>query len=199
MKTINWILTFIVAAIIVAAFFVIRGSFTSTKVKIGSDELVIKKTAYDSLLILANRPVVFKLDTVFIKGKTVTVTKRVPTEKVIDSITYYSDTIKRSDIDAKVEFAMLGELLDLRWEYTPIVKEIREVKTEYVTKFVDKKVDVPKNGLYVYGIAGGNEKSFIYGGGIDFINKRDKTLGYQYQRFGKDNFHSIKIGLKIKF
>jgi hypothetical protein len=56
---------------------------------------------------------------------------------------------------------------------------------------------VPQNGFYLYGIAGGNDKSFLFGGGLDFITKKNTEIGYMYQRFGTDNFHSIKVGIKL--
>jgi hypothetical protein len=43
----------------------------------------------------------------------------------------------------------------------------------------------------------GNANAFIFGGGLDFITKKNTELGYMYQRLGSDGFHSVKLGVKL--
>jgi len=174
------------------------------------NEIIIKQSTWDSLQALANKPPEIKIDTQWITKPTVTPDPQpsIP-EPTIDELwpeasipVYdYADSLVNKEINVWVNYKVRGELLAREWRYKPITTEISIdsiIYKPYPVK-VDKLVTVSKNGLYAYGIAGGNESAFIYGGGLDLITKKETMIGYQFQRFGTDNFHSVRLGIKIKF
>ena len=165
------------------------------------DEVVVKKDIWEEMIALANKPSVMHIDTVYVKGETVYVDNPIPVP-VIDpkdtTINIYHDSLLRKDIDVVYTAKIRGTLLNRKWSYNPIVTEILRVDSIYVPKIVEMPVEVPRNGLYVSGLAGGNASAFIFGGGLDLITKKETMIGYQFQRFGDDNFHLIRFGGKIK-
>ena len=168
---------------------------------IAKDEMIIKKSIWDSIQVLANKPPIVKIDTHYIKGDIVYVpTTPLPPPKPEpkdSTINNYADSLFRKDIQVWYNFKVRGTLLDRSWRYLPIQISILEQKTVFVPHFIDRPVKTPANGLFVNGLAGGNEKSFLFGGGADFITKKGTEIGYQYQRFGTDNFHSVKVGVRL--
>ena len=168
------------------------------------DEMIIKTSVWDSILAVADMKPEIIRDTIFIKGKTIYITTPLP-EPVIDSsdkaLTTYQDSIVNDEIDVHYDFKVQGKLISRDWSYTPIIKEITIETIKYVPKLVEVPtiVKTAQNGLYGYGVAGGNKAAFLFGGGLDLITKKETMIGYQYQRFGDENFHSIKLGVKIKF
>ena len=165
------------------------------------DEVLVKKDIWKDMIALADKPAVTHIDTFYIKGETVYVDKLIPVP-VVDpadtTINIYNDSLLRKDIDVQYTMKVRGELLNRKWSYNPIVTEILRVDSIYVPKIVEMPVEVPKNGLYLSGLAGGNKSAFLFGGGLDLITKKETMIGYQFQRFGNDNFHSIRFGAKIK-
>jgi hypothetical protein len=167
------------------------------------DEVIVKKVDWDAMVALADKPAVTHIDTVYIKGKTVYVYLDKPLIPTVDpkdtSINIYADTLLKKDIDVSYTFKVKGVLLNRKWEYRPITTLIYRTDTIYVPKpfEVEKIVKTPQRGLFGYGIAGGNGNSFLFGGGLDFITKKNTEMGYLYQRFGTENFHSVKVGIKL--
>jgi hypothetical protein len=167
---------------------------------LAKDEIAIKKSVWDSIQTLANKPPEVKIDTVYIKGKTVYIQVNTPVAKPDpkdSTINDYTDSIKNKSIDVLVALKVKGSLLNINWEYTPIVTEVLKTETIYVPKIINNPVATPKNGLYVHTTAGGNANSFLFGGGLDFITKKNTEIGYVYQRYGSNNFHSVKLGFKL--
>jgi hypothetical protein len=156
---------------------------------------------WDSIRAIENKPPVIKIDTFYIKGKTeyANNSNPVPVES-FDSIKIYKDSIVNSKIDVHLKLHVKGTLLNTAWEYFPIYKEIKVDNLVYVPKIVEHSVNVPisKSGLYFYGVTGGNQNAFLFGVGVDYTTKKDREIGYMYQRFGKENFHSIKYGIRFK-
>ena len=166
------------------------------------DEVIIKKSDWQSMIDAGNKPA--KHDTVWIKGDIV----YVPTtpdnplpqpkpEPKDTTINKYSDSLIKKDINVNYSFQVRGELLNRTWTYNPIITRITDSIPYAVPVEVLKIVKQPARGLFVYGTAGGNADSFLFGGGLDFITKKNTELGYMYQRFGPDNIHSIKLGVKL--
>jgi len=164
------------------------------------DEVIVSRDVWNKIQALANKPPVIHIDTVYIKGKTVYVDNPVPIP-VVDpkdtTINIYNDTLLKKDIDVIYTSKIRGTLLNRKWTYNPIVTTILRIDSIYVPKIIDNPVEVPVRGLFAYGTAGGNANSFLFGGGLDLITKKSTMIGYQYQRFGSDNIHSIKLGVKL--
>jgi hypothetical protein len=166
------------------------------------DEIIVKKTDWQSMIDLANKPAITHIDTIYIKGATVYVDKPIPIPTIDPRDTSkrtYADTLQKKDIDVIYTFKVRGELLNRKWEYKPIITTIHRIDTIYVPKpiEIEKIVKIPQRGLFAYGIAGGNGQAFLFGGGVDFITKKNTELGYLYQRYGSMNFNSVKVGIKL--
>ena len=172
------------------------------------DEMLITKSTWDSILAVANKPPEIRIDTQWISKPTVTPNPQpdIP-EPTIDelwpeasiSVYDYADTLKNKEIDVWVNYKIRGELVARECHYNPIVTEISVDSIIYEPYPVETEKLVPKakNGLYGYGLTGGNKSTFIFGGGLDFITKKETMIGYQYQRFGNENFHLVKLGFRI--
>lgn len=165
------------------------------------DTIRIKKSTWDSIMAIANTPPKIKVDTVLIKGETVYINTVLPIPVTKDSITYcYQDSIVNDSISVFVKDSIKGKLTWREWRYNPMVKKIYKETTVIAPKIVmvDVPIEIPKNGFYIYALTGGNPNAFLYGGGIDWITKKDRQIGYMYQKFGNVGFHSVKIGLRMK-
>ena len=162
--------------------------------------LVLTKT-WDSVIIVTNMPPVIKIKKEYIKGDTVYLPSLpVPVPDPKDTtILNFHDSLKNDKIDAWVDFRLRGELLSFRWGYVPITTTITLTETFYVPKIVDKPVPVSQNGLYLSGLLGGNMNTFMYGGSLDLITKKDNLYGLQFQRLGNQNFYSFRLGARIRF
>lgn len=163
------------------------------------NEVIVPKNVWDEIQALANKPAVTHIDTVYIKGVTVYVDKPIPipVHDKDTTVLIYNDTLKRKDIDVSYTLKVRGVMLNRKWSYNPIITEVFRTDTIYVPKLIDKPYKVPASGLFGYFTAGGNANSFIFGGGLDFITKKNTELGYMYQRFGASNIHSFKLGVKL--
>ena len=167
------------------------------------DEVIIKKSTWDSIIALANKPAEVRIDTQWIQGPTVYLPSEPIPPPVVDpqdtTIYHYSDSLVKDDVDVHILYTIRGLLLSRSWAYTPIIREISRDSIIYVPHIVEveKPVTVAKNSLYANIVFGGNENAFLFGGGVDFITKKDTEIGYQYQRYGNNNFHSIKLGAKL--
>lgn len=162
-------------------------------------QVSISKQAYDSIQALANKPP--KIDTVHEKGKIVYVSQSLPVAKpdTKDSTINNYDTtlVKKDTINVRVKLKVKGVLLKWDWFYTPEITTIT-IK-EYVPQLVDNPIPVPKAGLFISVLVGGNKETFLFGGGLDLITKKNTVIGVIYQRWGKDNLYSVKLGIPIKF
>ena len=164
------------------------------------DELIIKKADWQSMIDIGNKPAVVHIDTIYIKGETIYIDKPilVPTIDPKDTtINIYKDSLLRKDIDVQYTMKVRGELLNRKWTYNPVVTTILRIDSVYIPKIIEVPLEVPVRGLFAYMVAGGNADMFLFGGGLDLITKKSTMIGYQYQRFGSDNIHSIKVGVKI--
>lgn len=166
------------------------------------DEVIIKKVTWDSIKSLADKPPVVRIDTQYIQGSIVYVPAPVPTpnpDPQDSTINHYSDSLVNENIDVHINFTIQGTLLHREWWYKPIYMYITRDSIIYVPKFVEivKPVIVSKNALYGNLVFGGNKESFLFGAGLDLITKKQTQIGYQYQRFGDQNFHSIKLGAAL--
>lgn len=169
------------------------------------DEKIVKKSDWQSMIDAANKPPIIHIDTVYIKGETVYV-PGIPVSDLPDvdpdSIIFsYEDSLVNKEIDVKYSFVTEGRLLAKEWSYKPIQTIIHEIDSiPYpVPVEVLKELKIAQNGLYLYGTAGGNDKSFLFGGGLDYITKKETELGGMYQRFGSENIYSIKLGVRLRF
>ena len=167
------------------------------------DEVIIKRSTWDSILVLSNKPPVVIIDTQWIQGPTIYLPGEPLPPVTIDpkdtTINHYSDSLVKKDINVKIDYSIRGTLLSRQWTYKPITIEIRKDSIIYFPQIIyqTKEILMPQNGLYAYGLAGGNKDMFLFGGGIDFITKKETEFGYLYQRFGNENIHSVKVGAKL--
>jgi hypothetical protein len=162
-------------------------------------QMLISKQAYDSIQALLKKPP--KIDTVKVKGDIVYISQPTPIAKpeLGDStINNYDTTLCKQDtIDVQVKLKVKGTLLKWDWYYTPMTTTITIEK--YVPKIVDNPVPMPKAGLFISVLAGGNKETFLFGGDLDLIMKKNTVIGFVYQRWGNDNLYSVKLGIPIKF
>jgi hypothetical protein len=164
------------------------------------DEIIIKRSVMDSIRAIANKPSIIKIDTIKIIGKTVYIYAKSlpkPIPNTDSTINIYKDSLINPEIRVWLNDKIKGGLIDRKWEYKPIVKQIMVDKTVFVPKIVDNFVSVPKNGIFIYGMAGGNKNMFLPGVGIDLITKKNTVIGGIYQRYGSDNVFSVKLGIKL--
>ena len=198
----------IVLLIIAALYIIFLRECKSPPPCPAKDEVLIRQTTWDSILMVANKPPQIRIDTVWKTRPTVTPNPQpdIPKPVVIDEgtdigdlIYGYSDTLKNKEIDVWVNYSIRGELVDREWHYNPITTEISVDSIIYkpYPVEVENPVKTPQKGFYVYSTAGGNKTAFLFGGGLDYITKKQTMLGYQYQRFGNENIHSIKLGVKL--
>jgi hypothetical protein len=169
-------------------------------------QVLLSQQTWDSIRALADKPPVVKIDTFWKERPVVKPDPQPPMPQPKPdtndiTINRYADSLINKEINVHYNFKVKGTLLSREWWYKPITIEIRTDSTVYVPKIVEveKPVLQPQNGLYLYGTAGGNKNSFLFGGGLDVITKKGTELGYMYQRFGSEGFHSVKLGGKIKF
>lgn len=167
-----------------------------------SNEMVIKKSTWDSIQRIANLQPIIKHDTIIIeKPKEIKPANPKPQPNINDTIiNNYIDSIPDENMDVKYIFSVKGKFLQGHWEYTPSFKEMIETRIEFVPKLVQVPTpyNVYRNGLYINGSVGGNADTFVPGIGLDYITKKNTQIGIQYQRFGDKNIYSIRIGTLIK-
>jgi hypothetical protein len=168
-----------------------------------TDMVSIKKSTWDSILKIKETPPKITIDTVYLKGDVVYVERKLPVpvkSQKDTTITVYTDSLVNKEISVWVKDTVKGVLVSREWQYSPIVQKVVKETTIFQPKIVmvDVPINIPKNGFYFYALTGGNSNAFIYGGGIDWITKKDRQIGYSYQRFGNVGFHSVRIGMKIK-
>lgn len=161
--------------------------------------ILVKKSAWDSIMILSEKPpeIIIQHDT--IKGKTVYVDRLVPIPVVVNSDTLtYTDSIKNDSMDVKSTIVVKGELLSWSWNYIPITfKEIITIK-EYVPKIIETEVVLPKAGLYTSGLLGVHQNDFFYGVGVDYITQKDRVLGGFILYGAGTNYIGVKAGIRLK-
>jgi len=179
-------------------------------------QMLIAQNVWDSIKALADRPDSIRIDTVIIikKIKVPTPQPNLPvpidwniddTATVVDGypiseINMYKDSLVNKEIQVWVDYGVHGTLLSREWRYSPVTMEIMKEVIKYVPKIVEveKLVNLPVNSLYATLVFGGNKTAFLFGGGLDYLTKKDNGIGYQYQRYGELNFHSVKIGRRFK-
>ena len=168
-------------------------------------QVLIAQATWDSIKALANKPPIVRIDTFWKKGPTIYVPLTQPPVPIPDSvdstINEYKDSLVKKDIDVHYNFKVRGTLLSRNWVYSPIILRVKVDSIIYVPYIINvpTPVETAANRLYIYGTAGGNKSSFLFGGGADFITKKETEVGYMYQRFGNEGFHSVKVGARIRF
>jgi hypothetical protein len=189
----------IVVILLLGYIFFLRECGKKTTVCPPKGYILLLQQVKDSLDSIANLPP--KIDTVHEKGKTVyiehTVFKPMP-EPGDSTINNYEDSIVKKDtIDVHIKLKVKGTLEKLQWSFKPITTKI--VIERYVPKLIDNPVPTPKNGFYISVLGGGNKETFLFGGNLDLITKKNTVVGIIYQRWGKDNIYEFKLGTKISF
>jgi hypothetical protein len=189
----------LIVLIVIGALYIIFLRECKHTQGVNSDEIVIKRKVWDSIQLIAHKPPVVSHDTFYTEAPIVYVPgKPIPTPvHNNDSTNSYTDSIVNKEINVGITLKTKGTLVDLFWKYKPIVKVIRIDSTIYVPQIVNNPVPIQKRGFYVSANMGGNANSFLFGGGIDYITKKNTEFGYIYQRFGGENFHSFKLGIKL--
>jgi hypothetical protein len=164
-------------------------------------QVLVNQAVWDSIQKLANKPPVIKVDTFYKQGPIVYIYKPLPKPipEKDTTINDYKDSLVTKDINVHVADRIQGTLLDRKWYFTPITKEIVKTITQYVPQIVNNPVSVSKAGLYGWGTVGGNQNAFLFGGGLDYLTKKNTELGFMYQRYGNVSFYSVKLGAKLTF
>jgi hypothetical protein len=166
--------------------------------------VLIPEKAWDSIKAIANRPPIVKIDTVWKERIIIKPSPQppIPVAHVVDSVVNsYSDSLVNKEINVWVDYKVRGLLLERNWSYKPIMCVVTKDSISFVSVPYEtiKLVKSPQNGLYGYLTAGGNRSSFLYGAGLDFINKKENVFGGMFQRFGSMNIYSVKLGMKFRF
>lgn len=164
--------------------------------------MLIKISEWDSIKAVAQMKPIVKIDTVWLKGDIIYVDNPLPPaepDPKDTTVNHYSDSLVKKDVDVHIKYSIRGELISRQWSYRPVTQTITIDSIIYkpYPVEVEKLVYVPRGGLYGHAAFGGNADAFIFGGGLDVITKNDTQFGYLYQRFGKEDFHSIKIGARL--
>lgn len=169
--------------------------------KIPKDKILIEKSVWDSIQKIAHKPPTIKIDTFYKQGPIVYIYKSLPKPipEKDTTINDYKDSLVNKDINVHVADKIQGTLLDRKWYYTLITKEIVKTITQYVPQIVNNPIPVSKAGLYGYATVGGNQNAFLFGGGLDYLTKKNTELGFIYQRYGNISFYSVKLGAKLTF
>lgn len=117
-----------------------------------------------------------------------------------DSTVTYRDTLSvEGEVNAWVEFKVQGFLEgQMKWGYTPIIREIETIIEKPVPYPVVKVVTLSEyvSGNYVSIVAGGNDKMFIFGVDYDLV-QQTYIYGLQYRRYGDMNVYGVKVGMNI--
>jgi len=166
------------------------------------DEIIVKKDVWKDIIALANKPA--KHDTIWIKGDVTYVPTTPdnplpqPKPELQDSTNIYADSLINKEINVHYNFKVKGTLEWREWNYKPTFLKITDsIPHPVYVKGDPYEVKVSKNGLYIYGLAGGNGDNFLFGSGLDLITKKETMIGYQFQKFGSDNLHFVKIGVRL--
>ena len=165
--------------------------------------VLLSQQVWDSIKAVADKPPEVHIDTIYLKGDIVYIPSNplpIPEHNPLDTtINNYSDSLVNKEINVWVDYEVKGLLLERTWKYVPITTQISIDSIIYkpYPVEIEKLVKTDQNGFYLSGLAGGNKSSFLFGGGLDLITKKETMIGYQYQRFGDENFHSVKLGIKI--
>jgi hypothetical protein len=165
-------------------------------------QVLVDQKTWDDINSLANKPPIIKRDTIIIKGDVVYLKPLLPKpvpETKDSTINHYNDSLVNKEINVHYNSIIKGKLLDRSWTYVPLVKEIIVEKTIYVPKIIDNPVPVSRNVVYISGLAGGNFSTFLFGGELQLITKKNTVIGGVYQRWGNNNIYEFKIGIPIKF
>lgn len=160
----------------------------------------VEQSVWDSIVALSHKKpdTIVKHDT--IRGAVVYIPHQVPAHQAdpTDStINYYKDSLIEKDIDVGVDLVIKGSLLSINWRYRPVLITHDSLILIYVPQSIDNPVPVIKSGFYIYSAIGGNVKTFVTGAGLFYITKKNTVIGYEYNRIGAINVHSIKFGIKL--
>jgi hypothetical protein len=166
---------------------------------IPENKVLISKSLYDSLKNF--KPTI---DTILIYD-TIKVDKPVYIDKpypvpyeVQGEERHYKDSIVNDSIRIWDDLFVQGVIINWKRKYEPIIHTITQTVTVTVPQIIEQTVYNSDNGLYPSLVMGGNSNAFLFGAGIDLITKKDFMYGFQYQRFGNENFYSIRFGAKLK-
>lgn len=194
---------YLILILIVLAF--IGGFFTKRPTyKVPEGKVLVTQVFLDSLQYIANLPPVITTDTIYIHDtvKVIIKTKPLPQpDPKQPNINTYRDTLfVEGKVDVNIMFKTSGLLEDgVQWEYTSIIKEITTIIEKPVPYPVKYEVPVItyKTGIYLSIAAGGNNKSFLFGGDLDIVLKNDYIYGAQFRRFGDENIYGVKFGINL--
>jgi len=164
-------------------------------------QVLVSQAVWDSIMNLAGKKPIVRIDTVWLKPDTVIIEKpTLPTPKPVgDSLNFYSDTLQRKDIYVSYNFTVKGTLEDRFWAYRPVIMTVRRDSIIFVPSIIEGQT-LPvraKNRLFGEINFGGNKNSFICGGGITLLTKKNTEIGYFYQKYDHEGFHNIKLGICI--
>jgi len=156
------------------------------------------KTLSDSLELVKNIPpdTIVNIDTIIEKEvRYVHVSAPVPVDSTKE-IKEYPDSLIVAGDDLRiytkslVKGTMLQNSIDYRFIPKTIIKETEVIKTVKETQVVS----LPQNGFYINATIGTN----IFGGGIDYISKKEYIYGIGYIRHGDKDLFGLRFGAKIK-
>lgn len=161
--------------------------------------ILVDKTDWDSLLIVANLPPDTFISIEIVPGPTVYLPgKPIPVPVPVNGDTVmYHDSIVNDSINVWVDIMIEGLILSWDWRYNPITKKVETIIKKKVPVPFPIEVPVYKRELYLSGVIGGHMTVFSLGADLDYINKKRNIYGFQYRRVGDDNFYYFKLGTKI--
>ena len=161
--------------------------------------VLVSDSLWNIVTTIEHKSPVVIVDTITEKGETIYLTDTVLVPVVInDSVNFYTDSIVNDSIRIWDELYVQGIITKWDRRYEPIIVTIKKEITVTAPQIIERPVPKPSNGIFISGIAGGNANAFVFGAGVDLVTKKNNIYGFQYQRFGDQNFYSIRVGSKIR-
>jgi len=176
----------------------------NTSKSIDSEKITVSKAVLTKLIEDASNVEIERHDSIIYKDKIVIHDHNIPVPFIgKDSVRFYIDHIKNSDIDVTINDSVQGTLLKRSFSYIPIIRTERIEITKTVPQLitVDAPSPVPKTKLQIalIGTYQGS-RSALMGAEIGIINKKNTGFHYQFQTdFAGQKFHSLKISKTFNF
>lgn len=168
------------------------------------DKVTVSKAILTKLIETASNVKVERHDSIIYKDKIVIQDHNIPAPVIgKDSVRFYTDHIKNSDLDITINDSVRGTLLNRSFNYIPIIRTERIEVTKTVPQLitVDGPSPVPKTQMQI-ALIGTYQGSYsaLMGAEIGIINKKSYGIHYQFQtNFTSQKFHSLKISKTFNF
>lgn len=150
---------------------------------IRKDEKIVNGELYDSLVAVANRPPIIRIDTIrdTIQGKPIIKWKDKLVPVYLDSLsTVYKDTLQTDHFKVLISDTLqYNRIVFRKYEYETYVDTILKYVEKEKPVFVDRPVPIPQRGLYWGPYLTGYKKGGSLGAEFFLVTKKENYLGIQ--------------------